>query len=79
MILDGGIRRGTHVLKALALGANACTVGRSYLYGLAAGGEPGVTRALNLLKAEIVRDMALMGARTIGEVTRDRVNDRGHV
>jgi L-lactate dehydrogenase (cytochrome) len=76
VILDGGIRRGTHVLKALALGATACMIGRSYLYGLAAGGEPGVTRALNLLKAEIVRDMALMGARTIAEVTRDRVERR---
>jgi len=73
VILDGGIRRGTHVLKALALGANACMVGRGYLYGLAAAGEPGVTRSLSLLKAEIVRDTALMGARTIAEVTRDRV------
>jgi L-lactate dehydrogenase (cytochrome) len=73
VILDGGVRRGTHVLKALALGATACTVGRAYLYGLAAAGEPGVMRALDLLKAEIVRDMALMGARTIGEVTQDRV------
>jgi len=76
VILDGGIRRGTHVLKALALGANACMIGRGYLYGLAAAGEPGVARALSLLKSEIVRDMALMGARTIGEVTRDRVERR---
>jgi L-lactate dehydrogenase (cytochrome) len=73
LILDGGVRRGTHVLKALALGAKACMIGRAYLYGLAAGGEAGVTRALRLLKDEVVRDMALSGARTVGEVTRDRV------
>jgi L-lactate dehydrogenase (cytochrome) len=76
LILDGGIRRGTHVLKALALGAKACMIGRAYLYGLAAAGEPGVARALALLKAELVRDMALMGARSVAEVTRDAVAAR---
>jgi L-lactate dehydrogenase (cytochrome) len=76
LILDGGIRRGTHVLKALALGAKACMIGRPYLYGLAAAGEAGVTQALTVLRAEIVRDMALMGARTVGEVTRDTVVER---
>src|SRR6185503_4593508 len=50
LIVDGGIRRGTHVLKALALGANACSIGRAYLYALAAGGEAGVARALHLLR-----------------------------
>ncbi len=61
VILDGGIRRGTHVLKALACGATACMAGRAYLYGLAAGGESGVSRALELLAAELQRDMALLG------------------
>jgi len=68
VILDGGIRRGTHVLKALALGANACMVGRPYLYGLAAGGEAGVTRSLSLLQQEIERNMALIGCRDISEL-----------
>jgi L-lactate dehydrogenase (cytochrome) len=73
LLLDGGIRRGTHVLKALALGATACLIGRAYLYGLCAGGEAGVSRALTVLRAEIARDMALMGACSIAEVTRDKV------
>ena len=73
LLLDGGIRRGTHVLKALALGATACLIGRAYLYGLCAGGEAGIDRVLTLLRAEVKRDMALMGARSIAEVTRDRL------
>jgi len=71
IILDSGIRRGTHVLKALALGADACMIGRPYLYGLAAGGQPGVARALQLLRAEIELDMKLMGCRNLSEVTVD--------
>ncbi|TNE86125.1 MAG: alpha-hydroxy-acid oxidizing protein [Gammaproteobacteria bacterium] len=71
LILDSGIRRGTHVLKALALGADACMIGRSYLYGLAAGGQPGVARALQLLRAEIELDMKLMGCRQLSDVTTD--------
>lgn len=73
LIVDGGVRRGSHVLKALALGANACSIGRAYLYGLAAGGEEGVDRALDLLSAEVVRDMALLGATRVPEVTADLV------
>lgn len=61
VILDGGVRRGTHVLKALALGAKACTIGRPYLYGLAAAGEAGVGRALEILSSEIKRGLALLG------------------
>ncbi len=68
IICDGGIRRGTHVLKALARGATACSIGRPYLFGLAAGGEAGVTKALQLLRAEIERDMSLLGCRNIGEI-----------
>ena len=68
IILDGGVRRGTHVLKALAKGATACSGGRLYLYALAAAGSAGVERALSLLKAEIERDMVLMGCRSITEL-----------
>lgn len=68
VILDGGIRRGTHVLKALALGANACAIGRAPLYGLAAGGEAGVKRALELLRAELVTAMQLSGCTDVTRV-----------
>ena len=61
VILDGGIRRGTDILKALALGANACMIGRPYLYGLAAADEAGVTHALDLLRSESIRAMKFMG------------------
>lgn len=61
IILDGGVRRGTHVLKALAMGATACMIGRPYLYGLASGGQAGVERVLSLLKSEIERAMILSG------------------
>jgi len=74
IICDGGVRRGTHVIKALALGANACSIGRAYLFGLAAGGYSGVSRALELLRSEIERSMALMGARSIAELTREQVS-----
>jgi L-lactate dehydrogenase (cytochrome) len=77
LIVDGGIRRGTHVLKALALGANACSVGRAYLYGLAAGGEAGVTRALNLLRAEVERDLALLGCRQLSDLRPEHVSRVG--
>ncbi|MGR9092313.1 MAG: alpha-hydroxy acid oxidase [Gammaproteobacteria bacterium] len=76
IIVDGGIRRGTDVLKALALGANAVSIGRGYLFGLGAGGEAGVDRALTILKEEIVRDMALLGCRTIEEITGEYVRRR---
>lgn len=69
LIIDGGIRRGTHVLKALALGANGCSIGRPYLYGLAAGGQLGVERVLKLFRSEIERGMALMGRRRVDEIT----------
>jgi len=65
IICDGGVRRGTHVVKALALGANACSIGRGYLYPLAAGGQAGVERGLELLKSEVERTMALLGCDSI--------------
>ncbi len=73
LIVDGGIRRGTHIVKALALGADACSIGRAYLYGLAAGGEAGVDRALTLLSEEVERDMALLGCRSISELRTEHV------
>jgi L-lactate dehydrogenase (cytochrome) len=68
VILDGGIRRGVHVLKALALGASACSIGRVPLYGLGAGGEAGVERALCILRAELVRAMQLAGCPDLASV-----------
>jgi L-lactate dehydrogenase (cytochrome) len=68
VILDGGIRRGVHVLKALALGAKACSVGRACLYGLAAAGESGVTKALDILRTEIVRAMQLSGCSDVADI-----------
>jgi L-lactate dehydrogenase (cytochrome) len=73
VMLDGGIRRGTDVLKALALGAQFVFIGRPLLYAAVAGGEPAVQRALTLLRDEIDRDMALLGIRSIGEITPDLV------
>ena len=61
IICDGGIRRGSHIVKALALGANACSIGRAYLYPLAAGGQAGVERGLELLRDELERTLALIG------------------
>lgn len=77
VILDGGIRRGSHVLKALALGAKACSIGRGYLYPLAAGGEPGLTRALGRLRAEIERDMTLMGCDRLSKLDRTKLRATG--
>ena len=68
-MMDGGVRRGTHVLKALSLGAKAVGVGRFYLYPLAAAGQAGVERALGLLRAEIVRGMRLMGCTSIDQLS----------
>jgi L-lactate dehydrogenase (cytochrome) len=76
VIVDGGVRRGNHVVKAIALGANACSIGRPYLYGLAAGGERGVDRALALLRNEIEVTMALLGTRSIAEITATHVQHR---
>lgn len=76
IILDGGIRRGTHVLKALAAGATACSGGRMYLYALAAAGQPGIERALCNLRAEIERDMKLLGVSKISEINRKMLRYR---
>ena len=76
VILDGGIRRGTHVLKAIAAGAKACSGGRMYLYSLAAAGQPGVEKALGNLKAEIQRDMKLLGVTSISQIDRSMLRFR---
>ena len=68
VILDGGIRRGTDVIKALSLGAGAVMVGRAYLFGLGTGGEAGVERALELLRAEIKRNMMLVGCTSVKQL-----------
>ena len=74
VILDGGVRRGVHVVKALALGAKACSVGRPYLFGLAAGGEPGVRRALSILREELVVAMRLSGCTDVQQVDRSIIS-----
>jgi (S)-mandelate dehydrogenase len=69
VMVDGGFRRGTDIAKALALGARAVALGRAALYGLAAGGEPGVMRALEILKAELDRTLALLGCPSVAELS----------
>src|SRR5471030_184335 len=76
VIMDGGIQRGSHVLKALSLGAKAVGVGRFYLYPLAAAGQAGVERALGLMRAEIERGMKLMGCTSIGQLSRENLRFR---
>ena len=76
VMMDGGIQRGTHILKALSLGAKAVGVGRYYLFPLAAAGQPGVERALGLMRAEIERGMKLMGRASISQLSRDNLRFR---
>ncbi|HAW36477.1 MAG TPA: alpha-hydroxy-acid oxidizing enzyme [Erythrobacter sp.] len=76
IILDGGVRRGTHVLKSLAAGATAASGGRLYLYALAAAGQDGVERAVQILKEEIERGMRLMGVTSIDQLAPDRLRRR---
>ena len=73
VILDGGIRRGTHVLKALAVGAKACSFGKGYLFALSAGGQAGVEAVLQKMKDEISRNMILMGCKSVKELNRSKV------
>ena len=76
IICDGGVRRGSDIVKALALGASACMVGRAYLYGLGAAGERGVDGVLKLLAADMERTMALVGRRSVAELGADLVRWR---
>ena len=76
VICEGGIQRGTHVLKALSLGAKACSGGRLYLYALAAAGQAGVERVLNQMRNELERDMKLMGCKTVNDLSRKNLRFR---
>ncbi len=76
VILDGGVRRGTHVLKALCLGAKACSFGKGYLFALASGGQKGVEKILENMKTEINRDMKLMGCKNIQELNSSKLIQR---
>jgi L-lactate dehydrogenase (cytochrome) len=76
VMMDGGVQRATHVIKALSLGAKAVGVGRFYLFPLAAAGEAGVDRALGLMRAELERDMKLMGCSAVGQLSRDNLRFR---
>jgi len=76
VICDGGVRRGTHVLKSLCAGATAASGGRLYLYALAAAGQDGVERALTILREEIERGMKLMGVKSVAELGADRLRWR---
>lgn len=76
VMLDSGVTRGSHVLKALSLGAKAVGLGRYYLFPLAAAGQPGVERALGLMRDELIRDMRLMGRTKVDQLSRDNLRFR---
>ena len=76
VLMDGGVRRGTDVLKAFALGARAVLIGRPYIYGLAAGGEQGVARVINILRTELEMAMALSGRPTLASIDRSVLWDQ---
>jgi L-lactate dehydrogenase (cytochrome) len=76
VILDSGVQRGTHIVKALSLGAKAVGIGRAYLFPLAAAGQAGVERMIGLLRDEVIRDMRLMGAAKVADLGRDNLRFR---
>jgi len=76
VVCEGGIQRGTHILKALSIGAKCCSIGRYYLYALAAAGQAGVERALNQLAVEVERDMKLMGVTKVDQLSRSNIRFR---
>jgi L-lactate dehydrogenase (cytochrome) len=73
-LLDSGVRRGSDVVKALCLGARAVLVGRAYAYGLGAAGGPGVTRAIEILRTDIIRTMKLIGVQSVSDLNRSYVD-----
>jgi L-lactate dehydrogenase (cytochrome) len=75
VMFDGGIRSGQDVLRALALGARSCLIGRAYIFGLGAAGEPGVTKAIDIIRTELDTSMALTGVRSIDEIGRHILAD----
>jgi L-lactate dehydrogenase (cytochrome) len=74
VLMDGGIRRGTDIVKALCLGARAVLCGRAYAYGLAAGGEAGVDRAIEILRVDLERTLRLLGVSSVAELDRSYIN-----
>ena len=74
VLLDGGIRRGSDIIKALCLGARAVMVGRAYAYGLGAAGEAGVARAIDILRSDLVRTLKLLGCATVGDLDQSYVD-----
>ncbi|WP_184101502.1 alpha-hydroxy acid oxidase [Sphingopyxis panaciterrulae] len=79
LIVDSGVRRGTDIVKAIALGADACSIGKAYLYGLAAGGQQGVEHVLGLLRTELVRAMTLLGCASINDIGEKHVAELGEI
>jgi L-lactate dehydrogenase (cytochrome) len=77
VLMDGGIRRGSDIVKAIAIGARAVLVGRAYAYGLAAGGGAGVRRAIEILRTDLVRTLKLLGCRSVAELDRSHVEFPG--
>jgi len=73
VLLDGGIRRGSDIVKALCLGARAVLIGRAYAYGLAAGGHPGVARVIDILRTDMIRTMKLLGCASVKDLNQDFV------
>ena len=73
IILDGGVRRGTHVIKAIAAGAKACSFGKAFLFSLSAGGQKGVEKLLKNIRDEIERDMMLMGCKSLSDLNRTKI------
>ncbi len=76
ILIDGGIRRGTDIFKALALGATAVCIGRPYIYGLASGGQAGVEKVLEILQTELIRNMQLAGVTSIGALNRKFIREK---
>jgi len=74
VLMDGGIRRGTDIVKALCMGARAVLCGRAYAYGLAAGGEAGVDRAIEILRVDLERTLRLLGVSSVAELDRSYIN-----
>ena len=72
--MDGGIRRGSDIAKAICLGARAVLIGRAYAYGLGAAGEAGVARAIEILRADLMRTLALLGCESVADLNRSYVD-----
>jgi L-lactate dehydrogenase (cytochrome) len=77
VIVDGGIRRGSDIVKALCLGARAVLVGRAYAWGLGAAGGPGVARAIEILRADLIRTMRLLGCSSVADLNRSYLDVPG--